>query len=341
MLRNILLLMSLGFIMSCQSLPNPTHPMPENSRYARYFGKTGEGKGKHIILLAGDQEYRSEEVMPMLAKILSEHHGFDCTVLFAINEKGEVDPAVVNNIPGIEHLDKADLLIIYSRFLELPDEQMVHFFNYLDSGKPLIALRTANHGFKKFTVKKDGKDTPYTVNGERRNFGIHVLGGTFAGHYGGWHSEATRGIIVKGKENHPILLGVTDIFGPTDVYATNPQELYGDSEALVLGQPLKGLKPTDPANEQKPPLPIAWTKTWTGNGGKSARVFQVTMGSGEDFLSAGLRRLVVNASYWCLKIEDKINGESKVDIVGTYQPSKSNVDIHIKGRTPKFYEKLD
>lgn len=333
-------LMTLSILL-CVSSACQTHPLESNPHYARYSGKSGPGNGKHIILLAGDQEYRSEEVMPMLAKILSQHHGFDCTVLFAINDKGEVDPAVMNNIAGIENLNKADLLIVYSRFLELPDDQLTHFFNYLDSGKPVIGIRTANHGFTKFHVSENGKKMPYSVDGQNKRFGHHVLGGTFAGHYGGWHREATRGIIVKGKENHPIVKGVTDIFGPTDVYSTRPQELYGDSEALVLGQPLTGLNPDDKPNSKKPPLPIAWTKTWTGRTGKTARAFQVTMGSAEDFLSEGLRRLVINASYWCLKMESVITEKSNVEIVGTYKPSKSDVKKHIKGRTPAFYERLD
>ena len=47
-----------------------------------YDGQEGPGKGKHIVLVAGDEEYRSEEGLPMLAKILSERHGFKTTVLF-------------------------------------------------------------------------------------------------------------------------------------------------------------------------------------------------------------------------------------------------------------------
>ena len=297
--------LSIGFLLFIASACQ-THPVKESPLLARYHGQGGLGKGKHIILLAGDQEYRSEEVMPMLAKILSRHHGFDCTVLFAVNDKGEVDPSVMDNIAGIDQLHTADLLIVYSRFLSLPDDQLKHFFNYLDSGKPVMGIRTANHGFKKFYTTENGKKVHYAVDGKNNRFGYHVLGGTFGGHYGGWHREATRGIIAKGQENHPIVKGVKDIFGPTDVYATRPQELYGDSKTIVLGQPLTGLKPDDGPNTKKPPLPIAWTKTWTGRSGKTARAFQVTMGSAEDYLSEGLRRLTINAAYWCLNMEKVI-----------------------------------
>ncbi|MDH4241355.1 MAG: hypothetical protein OEW48_17490, partial [Phycisphaerae bacterium] len=68
-----------------------------------FEGKEGLGRGKHIVFVTGDEEYRSEDSMPQLAKILAVHHGFKCTVLFAINkETGEIDPKTVDNIPGLE-----------------------------------------------------------------------------------------------------------------------------------------------------------------------------------------------------------------------------------------------
>src|SRR4051812_40102537 len=71
-----------------------------------FQGRDGPGKGKHIVLLAGDEEYRSEEALPQLARILSERHGFKCTVSFSINkETGEIDPNTKDNQPGIEALD--------------------------------------------------------------------------------------------------------------------------------------------------------------------------------------------------------------------------------------------
>ena len=112
----------------------------------QFKGENGAGQSKNIVLISGDDEYRSEEGLPMLAKMLSKHHGFNTTVLFAINpENNEVVPNYKTNIPGMEHLQEADLVIILMRFRELPDEQMKHFDNYLKSGKrmPLITVRTA------------------------------------------------------------------------------------------------------------------------------------------------------------------------------------------------------
>src|SRR5262249_43169580 len=55
-----------------------------------YQGKKGPGQGRHIVFLSGDEEYRSEEGLPQLARILAVHHGFKCTVLFSIKD-GEID----------------------------------------------------------------------------------------------------------------------------------------------------------------------------------------------------------------------------------------------------------
>src|SRR5262245_181123 len=97
-------------------------------------GGDGPGKGKHIVLVSGDEEYRYEETLPQLAKILSKHHGFTCTVLFAIDPKdGTINPNVTTNIPGLEKLKDADLMVIFTRFRNLPDEQMKPIVDYVES----------------------------------------------------------------------------------------------------------------------------------------------------------------------------------------------------------------
>ena len=114
-----------------------------------YQGKAGAGQGKHIVFLAGDEEYRSEEGLPMLARILAVRHGFKCTVLFTINPAdGTIDPLTLTNMPGMAALDSADACVMGLRFRELPDAQMKHFVDYLNAGKPIIALRTSTHAFK-------------------------------------------------------------------------------------------------------------------------------------------------------------------------------------------------
>src|SRR5437764_325189 len=177
-------------------------------------GGDGPAKGKHVVLVAADEEYRSEEMLPQLAKILAKHHGFKCTVLFAIDAKDStINPNQSDNIPGLEALQSADLMVLFTRFRKLPDEQMKHIVDYVESGKPVI-----------------------------------------------------------GKQNDPM-------------------------------------------------MPIAWTKSYTTASDKTARVFTSTMGSSQDFTSEGLRRLLVNACYWAVGLEERIAERSRVELVGSYEPS--------------------
>jgi hypothetical protein len=305
-----------------------------------YPGGDGPGKGKRVVLIAADQEYRSEQSMPMMAKILSTHHGFDCTVLFAVNEKGDVDPTMPvypekgkefkeHHIPGLEQLASADLVIFFARLLTLPMSERELIVKYVDSGKPIIALRTANHGFH--------AALPYKINGQQVRWGEDVLGGSFMGHHGQWHADSTRGTIVPEQKAHPILVGVSDIWGNSDVYRTYKEgtSLPAGCTALVWGQPLMGRKPDDAPNPNLEPLPVAWFQNWQTSTGKSARVFQSTMGSGTDLQNPGLRRLIINAAYWGMAMESAITATRSVDIVGTYAPLESGFDYQELGVAPK------
>lgn len=301
------------------------------------------GADKHIILIAADQEYRSEQAMPMLARILTTHHGFDTTVLFGVNDEGLVDPTMpvypkkgkedefkTHSIPGLHQLANADLVIFFPRLLTLPDEQLKHIVDYCDSGKPIIGLRTANHGFR--------RHLPYAIRGKDRvDFGEEILGGRFRGHHGNWKRDSTRGDVIETQKDHPIVRGVTDIWGPSDVYRTykEGEGLPEGCTALVMGQPLIGREHGGADNPKKIPLPVAWTKHWETTGGKKARVFQTTMGSARDLESEGLRRLVVNAAYWGLGLEDQITANSSMDIVGEYNPLESGFNYEKLGVVPK------
>ena len=289
-----------------------------------YEGKDGPGTGKHIVLVSGDEEYRSEEALPQLGKILSQRHGFKCTVLFAIDPKdGLINPNVNDNIPGLEALKTADLMVIFTRFRNLHDEQMQHIVDYVESGRPIVGLRTATHAFN----MKGGKPNfKYTWNNKEWDggFGRQVLGETWISHHGQHGKQSTRGVFAKDQGMHPILRGIKDgeIWGPTDVYGVT-LPLPGDSKPLVMGQILEGMKPDDkpidgPKND--PMMPVAWTKTYKGEQGKTARVFTTTMGASTDLVSEGTRRMLVNACYWALGMESQISDKSNVDLVGDYQP---------------------
>jgi type 1 glutamine amidotransferase len=282
-----------------------------------YEGSDGPGKGKHVVLISGDEEYRSEEALPQLAKILARRHGFTCTVLFAIGKDGTIDPDRSDNIPGLEALRSADLMIIATRFRNLPDDQMKEVVDYIESGRPIIGMRTATHAFQ----LKSPKYARYSWNNQG-GFGRRVLGETWVNHHGHHGKESTRGIIAPGARDHSIVRSIKDgdIWGPADVYEAHPP---ADCTALVLGQVLRGMKPTDEPVEGKknnPMMPVAWVRTYTGAQGKPARVFTTTMGAATDLESEGTRRLLVNAAYWAVGLEDRITDRTDVALVGDYHP---------------------
>jgi hypothetical protein len=301
-----------------------------------YDGREGLGKGKHVVLISGDEEYRSEEALPQLGKILARHHGFTCTVLFSIDPKtGEINPNVRDNIPGLAALEKADLMIIATRFRDLPEGQMKYIADYVASGRPIIGMRTATHAFN---IPKDKEFGRFSFNSDqwKGGFGRQILGETWINHHGNHGKESTRGRIADGKKNHPIVRGCEDIWGPTDVYGVR-LPLSDGCQPLVMGQVLAGMKPTDKPVEGKkndPMMPIAWIKSYE-SGGKSGRVFTTTMGASTDLESEGLRRLLVNASLWCVGLEAKIPERAKVDIVGPYEPSPFRFGGYRRGVHPK------
>ncbi|HEY7117930.1 MAG TPA: hypothetical protein VH475_15190 [Tepidisphaeraceae bacterium] len=350
-------------------LPSLPALAADPQQWLTFEGKDGPGKGKHIVLISGDEEYRSEESMPMLGKLLSERHGFTCTVLFSIDPAtGEISPKTANNIPGIEALDSADLLIILTRFRALPDDAMKHVDDYLKAGKPVIGLRTATHAFN--GLKGEYEKYNYGYHGDQKEwtqgFGRLVLGETWISHHGAHKDESTRGLFAPGAKGSPLLNGIEDgeIWGPTDVYGVR-LPLPGDSKPIILGQSVKragphmsdkqdpffGMRPTDrePAptttdkktgktnDKNNPMMPVAWTKSYQLPGGKPGKSFTTTMGSSTDLTNEALRRLIVNAAYYLLDM--KVPEKADVTIVGEFHPSAFGFDGHRKGMKPADYAK--
>lgn len=317
----------------------------QSEQWIVFEGGDGPGKGKHVVLVSGDEEYRSEEALPQLGKILSKHHGFKCTVVFAIDPAtGVIDPNQSSNIPGLEALKTADLMIIATRFRDLPDEQMKHIVDYVEAGKPVIGMRTATHAFNIKGGKTYSKYS-WSANekGYEKGFGKQVLGETWISHHGNHGSQSTRGLLAKGQEGHPILRGLKDgdIWGPTDVYGVT-LPLPGDSLPLVMGQILKGMKFDDAPLEgakNDPMMPVAWTKSYKSASGNVARVFTTTMGAATDMEAEGTRRLLVNAVFWAVGLDDKIDGKLNVSVVGEFKPTKFGFNGFVKGKKPADYAK--
>jgi hypothetical protein len=307
--------------------------------FAAYEGKAGPGKGKHVVLLAGDEEYRSEEAMPMLAKVLSQNFGFQCTVLFSVNAtNGTIDPTAVTSLTHPEALDSADAIVMLLRFRHWPEETLKKFGAAVNRGVPIVALRTSTHAFS--GIPKDSPFAKWNWN-NKGGFGKQILGETWVDHWGKHKSEATRGIIEAAAKSDPVLRGVDDVFGTTDVYEAHPP---ADAKILLRGQSLAGMKPTDsPADYKRknqgindPMMPIAWTREVKNDAGKVNRIFCTTMGAASDLPNEGLRRLIVNAVFWGLHLEVP----KKADVTipgGEFKPTMYGFGGNQKGLKPSDF----
>lgn len=310
----------------CTWRPDPTSDLP--------------GNGKTIVLISGDEEYRSEEALPMLGKMLSERFGFTCHALFAIDaETGEINPNEQGNIPGMHLLESADLAIIALRFRHLPDDQMKYFDQFLSADKPVIAIRTSTHAFR----YPGDSTSPYAHYGGSEKwpggFGKQVLGETWVNHHGDHGSQSTRGVVNPKQADHILLTGVEDVWGPTDVYGI--RELPPGTTVLLRGQVLEGMQPdSEPVDGGKndPMMPLAWTRTFESADGLRVPVFCTTMGAANDFESAGLRRLIVNAALSMTELESAIEDVSNVDPIGEFRPTNFGFDGFRKGLRPADYQ---
>jgi hypothetical protein len=245
-----------------------------------YSGKEGPGRGRHIVLLAGDEEYRSEEALPMLAKVLSQRHGFTCTVLFSVAADGTIDPKNTKSLSNPDALDSADAIVMSLRFRAWPDGAMARFDRLLKAGTPIVALRTSTHAFNGFPKGSPWEAWNYNQEG---GFGKRVLGETWISHWGRHKVEGTRGVIEPSQRSHPVLRGVDSVFGDTDVYEAYPP---ADATVLLRGLVVQGLTPDAPpasypkrraSDKQEqgvndPAMPVVWTRLHTNENGAVNRV---------------------------------------------------------------------
>lgn len=343
----------LSMIVGCDSLKSKGSEKQIESKEWNTFKGSNRKDAPNVVLISGDEEYRSEEGLTQMAKILSKRHGFNCTVHYSQDPK---NPGVINsnyhgNIPGLEQLKKADLMIILTRFRALADEQMEYINEYLEQGKPVVGLRTSTHAFQ--FKNKNGVPSKWahysnSYNGDKKEwiggFGRLVLGEKWISHHGHHKHQSTTGVLNAGAENNPITNGIEngDIWAPTDVYGVR-LPLPGDSQPIILGQVTNragtynkddafyGMRPTDTevavknpgqkkiADINSPMMPVAWTKSYQLPNGKKGKAFASTMGASTDLASEGVRRLVVNASYWALGL--KVPKKANVKLVGEYTPS--------------------
>lgn len=296
-------------------------------QWVTYDPPAGKANGKTIVMLSGDEEYRSEEGLPQMGKILSQRHGFRCTVLFSQDADGTINPNNQTNVPGMHLLGSADLVVNQFRFRELPDADMAHFVNYLDSGRPMIVVRTATHAFN-YTRNKQSPYAKFDWQAAGGGFGGMTVGETWTYHHGNHGSESARGLVDGIHRKNPILNAVNDVWGPTDVYGVNP-DFPKAATVLLWGQTLQGMNPNDPPNVNKAIMPLAWLYNYQGSSGKTSRILCSTIGAATDLRSEDLRRLFINAAYDLTGLP--VPAKADAALVGEFNPSMFGFNTYKRG----------
>jgi type 1 glutamine amidotransferase len=248
-------------------------------------------KKPHIVFVTGDDEYRSEITMPFIAELITRKGPFKCTVLYAVDPKtGKRNPKYQQNIEGLEALKTADLAVFFLRFRALPDEQLELILDYVNSGKPIVGLRTSTHAFR---YQRGHKNAKYNDS-----FGRQVFGQKWITHHG--HQSSTDVWPIPEMADHPILRGIyatkgSPIHCSSWLYHVEP--LVGDCKPLLVGKSINSNK-TEKQDEYPLVQPVVWTKTYKG-----ARVFFTTLGHPKDFEDDSVRRLLINGIYWAAGLE--------------------------------------
>ena len=233
----------------------------------------------HVVFLVGDAEYRSEITMPAFAERLEDSFGFKTTVI----HDEEITSSDENRMVGMEALDDADLVVIYTRFRRWPQANLEALEAYLASGRPIFGFRTSTHAFN----YRQG-DPRHRWNA----FGAQVLGAPWIRHYG--HGSSTKAQVVKREAAPELLAGVPDRFAVRSwTYHVKPNHPPIGTRVLMEGTPVF---PNDREVKAEMVNPI----TWTMNTAAGGRVFMTTMGHPEDFHVAAFRRLIGNGVHWAL-----------------------------------------
>ena len=288
----------------------------------------GKADRPYVHFFAAEAEYGAFYSMPMLALILNKTHGFNVSVSYALDAEGHIDSRVKDSLVGLELLEHADLAVFFTRTRSISKDQAMKLQAYLDSGKPLVGFRTANHGFR---FDKEHPDAAYL---EKQGWGHkgpklqymwkHLFGGHHAGGPYGEMLTAIEGI-VEGQEDHPIVRGFTPYEDPRHLYILNDVKVKtiapDDTKytGLVRGRALR-------LAEHKKNLPVTQPVIIVSE--ESRRTFYSSTCGADTFKHPSARRLAIQGIFWALQMEDKIPQEGlPVELVAPYDPPD---DTHLR-----------
>lgn len=252
-----------------------------------------------VVFVTGDHEYGGEETLPLIATELEKNYGLNTKVLKASpNQNAE------KNIPGMEILAQADLVVFFLRWRQLPPDQLEFIDKYLKSGKPVMGFRTSTHAFN---FPKGHESEKWNAFGEFALNAPPGWGKSGHTHYG--HKSTTDVSVIEAAQKHPILKGINPNFHANSwLYRVLPDYPTKGSEWLLMG---KSVNPDKTAIEN----PVAWT----GTNSFGAKIFMTTLGHPEDFQVEDFQHLIINAIHWELgkKVPNKWKG--KIDIKVPYR----------------------
>ena len=233
-----------------------------------------------VVFVTGDHEYSSEATMPLIAANLEKNYGMRTLVL-----KSSPDYNSEENIPGLEALKDADLVVFFLRWRRLPKDQLKYIDDYIKSGKPVMGFRTTTHAFNFPSGHESKKWNGFAETAFGAPGGWGKGGHT---HYG--HNSTTDVSVIASQKKHPILTGVSATFHADSwLYHVLPDYPLKGSTWLLMG---RSVNPDKAAIDNH----VAWT--WkTPAGGKS---FMTTLGHPQDFNDSSFQRLVINAVHWTL-----------------------------------------
>ncbi|MGC6459387.1 MAG: hypothetical protein ACON4R_13585 [Akkermansiaceae bacterium] len=287
----------------------------------------GRNEKPYLHIFAAEAEYGAFYSMPMLADLMNHHYGFNVSISYSLDARGNIDSRVRDGLKGFELLKHADLAVFFTRSKELTKETSQQLQAYLDSGKPIVGFRTANHGF---TFSKESPDAGYllkegwTHKGPKLcNMWMHKFGG----HHGGSHRDGYLTSISLGEKpvKHPITRGFKPYKDPRHLYILlkEPGKEQHDFKPLVFGEALKIFP-------HKANLPKTQPTVVISEKGRRT-VYSSTCGA-DTFRYEPARRLAIQSMFWALGLEKEIPGDGlNVDFV---RPYLTPMDTHLRKDDP-------